>query len=262
MNGSEETHQGEKQAKVAENREMMIAKWRSDMRQIDNAVVNLYHGRSVYKRLFAIVGANPRIQKGNPLYEWLQKVYAVDASTAIRRLMDEGRHNDVISLASLVRKMKAHEDVITREWFVSQCSCPHSRPGEWDRLFDELVGEGRNTIDGEALGKRVCEIKRVSKPVLEYVDKLVAHHDKKPPSKLPTWSELDGVIDAVGELFDHMCLLINQHGAGDLRLTEAFRWEQLFEEPWIVGNYPWRAGEKVGGQVADTSCDGREDEVD
>lgn len=230
----------DKQARSDEFREQMIAKWRNDLERIQNDIITLHGSRSTYRRLRKIVDANPRIQKPNELYEWLLRNYVVYASTAIRRLLK--RHKDSLSLEGLVLSIAEHEHIITREWYLSQCEVV----SEWDTReeyldwfdasedLDKLIGGRRDTIDGEDLQRRLREVQSLSKPVLEYADKLVAHTDVNPPHTLPTYPGLDSAIDAVGDLFRHLDALINQGSPISLEPMGSSRWEKLFEEPWIV----------------------------
>lgn len=238
MSNVQGLNQGDKAARSIKFREQMIEKWRSEIGQIETEVVTLYHSRSIYKRLFEIVDANPRIQKGNALYEWLHRSYVVYASTAIRRLLD--KHKDALSLAKLVESMKANEHILTREWFVSQRQIVRtSRYPQYHRKlankdFDKLAGVGKNAVDGGDLQRRLDAAESLSSLVKAYVDKLVAHKDEKPPAKLPTYGGLDSAIDAVGDLFEHLHALLNQSSLVRLEPVEQFRWERLLEEPWII----------------------------
>lgn len=222
----------DKKLRSSKFREQMIAKWRDQLKRVEVEIVTLHHSRSIYRRLFKIVDANPRIQKPNALYEWLHLSYVTYASTAIRRLIDD--HKDAVSLSNLVRSMSANESVITRKWFVSRYTEPLCKTDYPSRDFDNLVGVGRSTVEGGDLKRRLDQIRSLSSRVVDYVDKLVAHTDRKLPDKLPTYGDLDKAIDAVGELFEHLHLLINQASLLSLEPVETFPWERLFEEPWIV----------------------------
>lgn len=238
MNDGLSACRGDKEARCAKVRQEMIAKWRSEMEHIKGEVVRLYHSRSIYERLRTIVNANPHIKKPNSLYEWLFRNYFDSVLMAIRRLVHP--HKDALSLAKLVHSMKANQHVVTREWFVSRYEEElSSRYPEHPRKianshFDKLVGAGKDTIDGNDLQRRLEEIQSLSSLVLKYADKHVAHTDKNPPDGLLLCADLERAIDAVGELFKHVYLLLNQSSFVSLEPVESFRWERLFEEPWIV----------------------------
>ena len=230
----------DKQARSEEFREQMIAKWRNDLKRIQNDVITLHGSRKIYKRLFEIMDANPRLHKANELYEWLHRSYVVYASMAIRRVLKP--HKGSLSLGGLVHNMIDHEHVLTKEWYLSQCEVTADWDSREDYLdwfdanedFDKLVGAGKDTVDGQDLQRRLDEARLLSCRVLEYADKLVAHTDRKPPDTLPTYPGLDSAIDAVGDLFKHLDTLINQGSFISLEPIGVSPWERLFEEPWIV----------------------------
>ena len=204
----------------------IIKKWRHEIEQIQLEVSALYHSRSVYKRLVDIVDANPNIQQPNAFYDWLQSCYIVDASTTIRRLLDF--HEDTVSLANLANNIKANSHIISRKWYVSQHKLRNA-----NKEFDLHVGEGRDCIDSDDLNSRLEDVRNASGLVKDYVDKLVAHTDKKVPDKLPTFNDLDNAIDAIGIFFKYLHILLNQ-GSAILEPVEEYRWEKLFREPWII----------------------------
>ena len=241
MNDEPIMHQTDKEARCAAFREQMIARWRSEIERIENEIVTLYGSRSIYRRLFKIVDANPRIQRGNAFYEWLPRNYVFYASTTLRKLLDND--SKVVSLGCLVQSIRKNGHLISREWYISEYNCEMGP--EWsspqahlkwlsaNEDFDKLVGVGKNTVDGNDLRTRLENIQSLSSLVLEYANKLIAHNDKKMPNKLPTYGHLDKAIDEVGDFFIYLHVLLNQSSFIKLEPVEEFCWEKLFEEPWI-----------------------------
>lgn len=244
MDGTSETHEVDKRSRVARHRTQMIRKWSGEIGQIRNEVWSLYNSRGIRNGLWQIVNANPRIQNGNVLYEWIDRSYVVTASIAIRRLLD--KHRDVLSLSSIVRSMRTNPHLITRKWWVCQkINAPESIKEndlqreeylDWSDAnddFDKLIGIGLDTLDGASLEQRLEQVRSSSALVIEYADRLVAHTGIKPPDELPTYASLDMSINLVGELFDYLDALIRPSPLIMLPLMDS-GWERFLEEPWKI----------------------------
>ena len=213
--------------------EDMRRKWQSWLDRIQNDMMDLCWRRGMYHRLIEIIRANPRIDEGNYLYDWIFGNYARVASVSIRRLLDH--HRGTVSLHNLTDVILKHPQIINRQHYIA--GYDQSNHDVANAEFDELVGKGRDTVDPSILEKALNRADTSCKIVKEFVDKSVAHRDVKPPDVLPTYTEIDDAIDAVGELFRFLYRLLLR---SDFSLTvlDAYAWEWVLEQPWILPENP------------------------
>jgi hypothetical protein len=214
------------------DRKAFLKRLLKDIKIVENEVDELHwHHYGVYKRTVAVITANPRMRKGNWLFDWMFAAHANSACVAIRRLLDEDARDKPVSLARITMDLIKHPKAITRDEFVRGYSESMRRAGFADDDFDRFAGVGKSEIDPSILSKWLSDAKSECARIRQHVDKRVAHRDRNPPTSVPKWPELDAAVDAVKGLFRNICLLLTRNEPDTPTLTG---WEWVFEEPWIA----------------------------
>ena len=128
--------------------------------------------------------------------------YFATQTLAIRRLMDRGPREDVISLRRLIADVRQHEYLLTRENYVSHDGLPYDCKEAERRVW--RLREGGGPFWGETIGPDAYE---PSKRAHEYFDRLVGaspetrSRTERIPSavldRISTWIDKPGIDELV-----------------------------------------------------------------
>ena len=126
-----------------------------------------------------VMQRNARLLKiRSPFIDMLNRSYAHATAARIRRLTD--RHKDCVSLAKLLDELQNHPALLIRQLGV-----------------ENMV----NRVSRGELQKDLMDLDAACRPVTDYVDKHVAHHDKRPRSAVPKPRVVNAAIDKLIEIF-------------------------------------------------------------
>ena len=114
----------------------------------------------------------------SPFIDMLNRSYTHATAARIRRLTD--RHKDCISLAKLLEELQNHPALLKRHIGV-----------------ENIV----KRVSRQELEQDLMELDAACRPVTDYVDKHVAHHDKRQSSVLPKHRDVNAAIDKLIEIF-------------------------------------------------------------
>jgi hypothetical protein len=95
-------------------------------------------------------------------------------------------------------------------------------------------GDAGEHVDPNLVAADLDSLDEKAKQVVEYVDRHVAHADARPITNVPTFAELNGAIDAIGDLFKRYVLLVTVESYATLVPVPQYDWEAVFREPWIL----------------------------
>ena len=234
-------------------------KLESDLKTAGDEVIRLFAQRRVFEGLAKVFQESPAVNvEWTQLHTFLFAGYVAQACLRLRRLMDHDRRNDPVSLASIVWRVCKHPDILTRAEYVSRftsglkvrgarCQVPQvaglalqavseHMECEANELFDRFTGPGQPCLDPARLCKACLPARWNCAKVLAYVDKRLAHYDRKRPED-PTWGELDEAIDAAGDLYCDLSVLIVGSAPKRDELAGTWQgaaWEPLLEVPWVT----------------------------
>lgn len=176
--------------------------------------------------------ANPSIPESWWIKGWITQQAVKVLAVGIRRQADKG--SDVVSLVRLLKEIKKHPEVITRERFTAICL-----PGDdetmklvAERNFDAWAGAGESQIDPNLVQSRLDKIHQAVNKVYLYVNKILAHADEGDPSLGFTFGELDAALDSIGEVFRETYLLLNCSDLTSAIPTIINPWQRAFMVPW------------------------------
>jgi hypothetical protein len=219
---------------------------KQDLEEVERHIRELFWNRYIHDHVTDIIMANANLAKSrNYFWEWGERVYADSVLVTIRRLLDRGSGgSDPISLGAILRRLINNPDLCTRAWFTS------GRGPNWDsqeasRVFDLLAGSG-DELDPTLWEKRLADTTTKCARVKKFVDKVIAHNDRRKPSSPLKWTEVNEAVNAVGILYLQLEALINRFGSESKarqipaevskRLTslpDDRGWDRIFRIPWI-----------------------------
>ena len=229
----------------------------NDLRTIQQEVAALFVQRQVFEDLKEPFIENRTLNREwTPLHTFLFVGYVTQACMRLRRLMDVD--GQTVSLANIVSRVCQHPEVFTRAdysaRFVENCrvrstgraqetenglrtAVREHREAEANELFSRFAGPGALSLEQRRLCRFCLPAKAKWAEVGSYVDKRLAHYDRREPQN-PTWGELDDAVHAVGDLYINVQLLLTGIVEEREDLARAWQWDDwrpLLEVPWRTG---------------------------
>lgn len=204
-------------------------RWRRWFDDIKNQIFNIHHRRQVYREVMAMVDANPALQVPSAFYTWMRTVYVYDTTIAVRRLVDRDRRT--ISFVWLMQQIADHPEVMTRSRFVARY--PGWLRDAGHRDFERFASPAAKTIHRRVIRRHQRELGAAAERLKRFVDKHVAHNDRRPMRRLPTYAELDDCIDLLGRLAKDYNLLLEQSALVEILPVIQDDWKAPFRVPWI-----------------------------
>jgi hypothetical protein len=182
-------------------------KWSSWLDRLKVEVIALHHHRDVWRAMNEALGRSSGGETFLDHYAWC---YVAAASTAIRRLSDPNPGQESITIARLIKDVRAQRHIITRERYVRLFDSPDVlediRSGASSE-FDRNWGDASGLVRPDFLSNLESRIEEHSARVAAFVDRTIAHIDKRGVAMPPTFGDLDEAIDTVG-LVLRACLLL------------------------------------------------------
>lgn len=207
--------------------------WLSMLKQVENPVSKLLENRFFFRELSSILKRNPNIPANNPFLVWIWENYLLNAAIGVRRLVDA--NSDSVSLYHLLESIKEHPEILSRERYKKLYDDSGFANDDYytNSRFDALVGEGNIHIDPKDVDKDIQSIKNIKTgKLITYVDRIIAHYDRRGIKDPPTIKELDDSIDLLEELTKKYYGIITAGGISLLPTVQA-PWEEIFEIPWM-----------------------------
>lgn len=223
------------------------AKWLADFDRIWDDVVDLLEQRYFYREIRKILEANQErfAELDGAIFLWLAKIHAASAAVAVRKQVDAS--SDTVCLRQLLEAIApAAERVITRAAFVAragpapddgdeQATWQHEQQRRWhERKFDELAGEKAHALAEAAVRSDLYRLAGAAAQVRRFVNKEIAHRDRKGVGVEATWEDLNGAIDVVEELTEKYNALLGYPHPPQLLATRIWDWRAVFRIPWLL----------------------------
>lgn len=211
-------------------RDSKIEKWQMWLdKNIRQEVVGMFHHRHVYRTVAEVVDRHGSLPPSS-VFDFIRDTYGATQSIAVRRQAEtRGR---VISLGRLLREISDDPGRLTREWYLTlwdeddQAYAQRSWDNGW---FAAPTGH----VDPEPVRADLARLAEESERVKDYVDRHLAHHDRDPLSELPTFEDLNGAVDVIGELARKYAHLLRAEDWITLVPVPQYNWLAPFLEPWI-----------------------------
>lgn len=205
-------------------------KWKRWLKVADDEVTAMFQRRDTWRGVVAIVRANPAIPTSH-FFDFLAHGYVTMQATAIRRQAEINPR--VVSLASLLSEVLKQPTLVSRDRFVSQY--PWGMQYLGDRAFNDFAGEGGSHIDAVFLQSDLQVLQRAAQSVKAYVDRHVAHTDRKRHAKdLPSYSKIDETLEVFGVLLKRYLLLFEQADRDPIAPIPQYDWMAPFRLAWIA----------------------------
>ncbi len=211
----------------------MLAKWTQWMGKLQHQLLQLHHHRRMWKDTTdALLTQNC----GDVVFADHYTLLFVDAAAvAVRRLAEANEDRRTISLANLMKDVRAHPNVITRDVYIKRFE--RDDPHEWARKdwleegkhqWEDLFASPGGGLDIDRIDGHLADLEATVGKVKAFADRTVAHLDRRGVTEMPTFDDLDASIDILGEHFKHYSILITGSGWVGLEPTVQSDWRRPF----------------------------------
>lgn len=240
-----------------------LEKWLEWMEKIHSNILALVQDANMFWEVQDIIRENPRIQKPNAFYSYLARTYLSHAAAGVLRQTE--LQKDSISFLRLLDEIAKNPEELSRDYFNSQY--PHSNGPDLDQVVGKAGLEAVGIVDSSQLkeiikmddfaqyanasGTYVCpqmvkddkvRLESKAKILVKFVNRQIAHSDKRKPKVVPTFEELDDCIKLLDQTYVKYHLLFYAESMDTLMPTYQYEWKSIFCEPWLKVGFGSAAG--------------------
>jgi len=207
-----------------------LIKWTKWLKVIHDDIQSLLINRNIFWEVQKIIRNNKDIQKPSSFYQYLGDTYVAYSAIAIRRQIKHD--NQSISFARLLSEIMEDPIPLSRTYFKSLYVGSVVETFA-DRDFDKFTGANKDHICPRMVRNDLEALKLQAKKIEDFADKRIAHHDKKQPKSLPTFSEVDDCINLLDQLYVKYHLVFHASSMTSLMPVYQYDWKAIFEVPWL-----------------------------
>lgn len=161
-------------------------KWRRWLACIAPEVEQLQREHQLYLEVWQAVSNHAEWAR------WIDTLYLMGVSLAIRRLADANPRHRTVSLVKLLGDMEAHANCLSRRDALQQAAA--GRRARVHQLFDQLAGDGGASMPPEVFRQLNEEFVSLATPFRAWVDHCIAHHDLSVKSAPPDRKQVVEVL--------------------------------------------------------------------
>lgn len=205
--------------------------WASEIEDLGQAVTYLVQKRADWWTLQQVFANNPTLPPSG-LFDFIVSNYLESASVGVRRLVDTDNRTN--SLMRLLLRIRDHPELLTRRRYIDTRGWITNIEDYESEQFDQFVGEpGHLHVPRQCIQDDIDHLKEASSLVKQYVDKQIAHMDKTPPDKLPTYGDLHDAIGEIETVFKRWYVFLRACDISVLPI-QIYNWFAPLMVPWIT----------------------------
>jgi hypothetical protein len=106
------------------------------------------------------------------------------------------------------------------------------RRREGELNFDRLAGEGAGTMPAERVLADRERLKEIADPIIRHVNKRIAHRDEQELPAVPTYGEINGAVDLLGDHLNRYESLLKASQWWTLVPDHQTDWTRAFTVAW------------------------------
>lgn len=213
----------------AKKRTLTYRRWVRWWNLLFDDIKTIAHHRDLYRQVTAMVEANPALHVPSAFYDWMQLAYVTSQASAIRRLVDWDRRS--VSLIRLIEEIADHPEVISRRRFVGLYR-GHLPTRFGHRGFERVARSGTDMVAPRLIRRHRRDLLIAHRRLRIFVNKYVAHRDKRPMRRLPTYADLDRCVDVVERLGKEFSFILKAEGTSVVPVMP-YDWKKPFRVAWI-----------------------------
>lgn len=204
---------------------------------IAHELANLALIREIHSGLRQMVDNNKNLQKHSAFYSVVQMTYSQSALMYIRRQVR--KDDDSVGLIMLARDISNNCDLITKEFYADLYALgkPDKECDEWKRLgerdFSKYFGGAiGDSLDPQIIKEDVQNLERVFADSSGFTDRRLAHLDKREPTSIPMYSEIESWCQVLNDILKKYMLLLQDV---DYKIEPILQhdWKSIFRAAWL-----------------------------
>ncbi|RLA89666.1 MAG: hypothetical protein DRG20_04425 [Deltaproteobacteria bacterium] len=108
---------------------------------------------------------------------------------------------------------------------------------EWQKsIFSNLSNNG-NVISEQKIENDIKELKKIKKKIAPFVDRGIAHLDKRGVSATVTYKDLDDSLEVFDSIACKYIEFLTSKSCNSLRPTIQFNWQKIFTVPLDIRKF-------------------------
>lgn len=208
-----------------------LEKWIRWLKVVHDDVQQMLVKQNIFWDVQEIIKSNESLHQSSSFYAYLGDTYVAYICTAIRRQVKCG--GDSISFSRLLSEIIESPEILSRKYY-KDLYVDSVVADRADFDFDKFAGEGCSHISKSMVESDLNELREVSRKIEGFTDRRIAHHDKRSPSELPRFEEVDQCIGLMDKLYVKYHLIFHASSMDSLMPTYQYNWKEIFEIPWIA----------------------------
>lgn len=205
-------------------------KWNGWCDSIKNDITILQHFKQIQDYLFEIVTANAdHIDKnhGGIFRNFIRECYGCYIAVGVRRLVKPSSDKNSITLIRLLEQIKNCSNQFTYKFYLEMYPI---NDREWQKsVFNNFSDDGI-IISESKIKTDIEELEEISKKVCDFVDRRIAHTDKKASNNI-TFKDITDPLEPMEKVFCKYYLLLTGWSALSLTPAIQYNWKQIFKVP-------------------------------
>ena len=187
----------------------------------------------IFWELQEIVRRNPRFSTASGLFtQWMATAFVQATAVGVRR--QAKADGDSVSLKRFLLEVQKCPSLVSREHYVSLFEGEHPdliEAGQSD--FDDIAGKGEPHLPSTIVSAHLCELDSAVKGIEHYVDRRIAHDDKRGLAQpTPTFGDLSAALKAIEQLVILYSQLLKGESRTTLLPTIQCDWQNIFRFVW------------------------------
>jgi len=208
-------------------------KWIRWIDRITDELTRSLVDREIFEQWWTIVQQNPNLDINNDFISFIWDSYLTKQVLVVRRQVKYNRQS--ISLVRLLNDIRESSKQITREDFMKDYSNP-TFPDMWHegrRLFDSLAGRGGKHISKTRVIADIKRLKHVSRGLMNYADKWLAHSDRRRKYPSLGFRQLNKSLDIIYKAWRKYHVIARRGPIRtDPKTMAGTDWQFVFDIPW------------------------------
>ena len=178
-----------------------IEKWKEWVEVVCHNCGNLLLSQDMFLDIQNMIAKNPPMQQNDYFYEYLKDTYVAHVLMMLSKHIKRGDKS--ISLVNLA------EDIINNPQELTQ---PHV---------------------AKQVQQKLNRFRESAEAFEQYADRTIAHNDKRPPVRIPTYKQIHNAIDAMDSLSIQCSLAVGGDYVDTCKPTVQYGWLQVFRKMGI-----------------------------
>ena len=216
-----------------DQRRTRLVEW---LETVFSDVQRLLLDQHLFWELQAIIDANPKFADHPGLFnQWMASSFIQAAAVGVRRQAKSD--DDSVSMKRFLGEVRKYPSLVSRDYYLAffddAPDWQKEEIGQGD--FDRIAGEGATELPEGLIDDQIQRLQGAVAIIEHYVDRRVAHYDKRGLAKpIPTFNDLRRALATLEELVLFYWLLLKGASNPDgLRPAIQYDWQSVFGLAWV-----------------------------